>query len=65
MWLSRRFQLADHVKAVGADLSNGLLHIDLVRELPEEMKPRRIEIKTGAVGERPRQPMIEENKHAA
>ena len=40
----RQFQLADHVKVVGASLSNGLLVIDLVRELPEAMKPRRIEI---------------------
>ncbi|MEM7546280.1 MAG: Hsp20 family protein [Pseudomonadota bacterium] len=40
----RRFQLADHVRVAGADLENGLLHIDLVRELPEMLKPRRIEI---------------------
>ncbi|QIE57538.1 Hsp20 family protein [Pikeienuella piscinae] len=40
----RRFQLADHVNATGAALENGLLHIDLVRELPEALKPRRIEI---------------------
>lgn len=40
----RRFQLADHVEVVGAVLQNGLLHIDLKREIPEEMKPRRIEI---------------------
>lgn len=40
----RRFQLADHVEVTGASLRNGLLHIDLVRELPEAMKPRRIEI---------------------
>jgi molecular chaperone IbpA len=43
----RKFQLADHVKAVGASLANGILSIELVREVPEEMKPRRIEIKTG------------------
>ncbi|ACP21569.1 probable heat shock protein, hsp20 family (plasmid) [Sinorhizobium fredii NGR234] len=42
----RRFQLADHVKVVGASLANGLLTIGLKRELPEEMKPRRIEITT-------------------
>lgn len=41
----RKFQLADHVKVTGADLSNGLLNIDLVREVPEEMKPKKIEIK--------------------
>ena len=40
----RKFQLADHVKVVGANLENGLLHIDLERELPEAMKPRKIEI---------------------
>ncbi|MEM6463065.1 MAG: Hsp20 family protein [Pseudomonadota bacterium] len=40
----RRFQLAEHVKAEGAKLENGLLHIDLVREIPEAMKPRRIAI---------------------
>lgn len=40
----RRFQLADHVNVIGAKMENGLLHIDLVRELPEAMKPRKIEI---------------------
>jgi molecular chaperone IbpA len=40
----RRFQLADHVLVKGADLSNGLLHIDLVREIPEAKKPRQIAI---------------------
>jgi len=40
----RRFNLADHVKVIGANLENGLLHIDLEREIPEEMKPRTIEI---------------------
>ncbi|MEM8626751.1 MAG: Hsp20 family protein [Pseudomonadota bacterium] len=40
----RRFQLADHVQVNGADIRNGLLHIDLQREVPEAMKPRRIEI---------------------
>ncbi len=40
----RRFQLADHVEVVGADLKDGLLHIDLVRNLPENMKPRSIPI---------------------
>jgi molecular chaperone IbpA len=45
----RRFQLAEHVRVDAADLVNGLLTVDLVRELPEAMKPRRIEIKTGAI----------------
>ena len=40
----RRFELADHVKVTGANLADGLLTIDLVREIPEVMKPRRIEI---------------------
>jgi molecular chaperone IbpA len=40
----RRFQLADHVRATDALTENGLLHIDLVREVPEALKPRKIEI---------------------
>ncbi len=40
----RRFALADHVRVAGAVHENGMLHIDLVREVPEAMKPRRIEI---------------------
>jgi molecular chaperone IbpA len=40
----RRFQLADHVEVKGAELENGLLHLDLVREIPEAMKPRQIPI---------------------
>ncbi|MDP1932984.1 MAG: Hsp20 family protein [Gammaproteobacteria bacterium] len=40
----RVFQLADHVKVTGATLENGLLNIDLVRELPEVMKPRQIPV---------------------
>jgi len=43
----RRFQLEEHVEAAGAALANGLLQIDLVRQLPEAMKPRRIGIKSG------------------
>jgi molecular chaperone IbpA len=43
----RRFNLADHVKVVGARLDNGLLHVDLERELPEVMRPRTIEIQSG------------------
>jgi len=42
----RKFQLADYVKVVDAQIEAGLLHIDLVREIPEAMKPRRIEIRT-------------------
>lgn len=44
----RRFQLADHVRVTGASLENGLLHVDLVREVPEAMKPRTIAIHSGA-----------------
>jgi molecular chaperone IbpA len=40
-----RFELADHVRVTGANMENGLLSIDLVREIPEAMKPRQIEIK--------------------
>ena len=43
----RRFQLAEHVEVRGAGLDNGLLTIDLVREVPEALKPRRIEVKPG------------------
>jgi molecular chaperone IbpA len=42
----RRFNLADHVRVTGARLDNGLLHIELEREIPEAMKPRSIEIQT-------------------
>ena len=41
------FNLADHVKVAAANLENGLLSIDLVREVPEQLKPRRIEIASG------------------
>ena len=40
----RRFHLADHVRVTGATHENGMLHIDLIREVPEALKPRRIEI---------------------
>ncbi len=43
----RRFQLADHVEVKGASLENGLLHVDLVRQIPEAMKPRQIPINGG------------------
>ena len=59
----RRFQLADHVQVVGATLENGLLHVDLVREIPEAKKPRRIEIASGRPAA---QPTIEGSvQHAA
>ncbi len=43
----RRFALADHVRVTGATHADGMLHIDLVREMPEALKPRRIEIARG------------------
>lgn len=55
----QRFQLADHVQVSGAKLENGLLNVDLVREIPEALKPRQIEIE--AAGD---QPVIEERKAA-
>ena len=55
----RRFQLADYVQVKGASLENGLLHVDLVREVPEAKKPRTIPIGTGAA-----QPKVIET-HAA
>ncbi len=50
----RRFNLADHIKVAGADLVNGLLHIDLLREVPEAMKPRTIAINSNvkAIGDK-------------
>ena len=56
-----RFQLADHVHVTGARLTNGLLDIELVRELPEAMKPQRIEIGAGT----PKPKVIEGKSKAA
>ena len=42
----RQFHLADHVRAVGASYEDGMLHIDLIREVPEALKPRRIQIQS-------------------
>jgi molecular chaperone IbpA len=44
----RRFEVADHVRVTDAKLENGLLHIELVREVPEEKKPRVIAVTSGA-----------------
>lgn len=44
----RRFTLADHVRVTGATHADGMLHIDLVREIPEVLKPRRIQIASAA-----------------
>ena len=43
----RRFSLADHIKIVGATIQDGMLHVDLAREVPEAAKPRKIQIGTG------------------
>jgi molecular chaperone IbpA len=56
----RRFQLADYVRVAGAHMQDGLLHVDLVREIPEAMKPRRVEIGTA-----PSKPAIESKAEAA
>jgi molecular chaperone IbpA len=55
----RRFNLADYVTVTGAKLENGFLTVELVRELPDEMKPRRIAITTG------NEPLAIEQKQAA
>ncbi len=56
----RRFSLADHIKVVGASLENGMLHVELVREVPEALKPRSIPI-----GVEPRrEPKVIEGKAA-
>ncbi len=47
----RRFQLEDHIRVTDAGLDNGMLNVELVRELPEAMKPRRINIKTQAIAQ--------------
>ncbi|MEO1553800.1 MAG: Hsp20 family protein [Pseudomonadota bacterium] len=59
----RRFQLADHVIVTGADLRHGLLRIELMRELPEAKKPRKIEIGAPAKGTKPK--LIEGSADAA
>ena len=56
----RRFQLADHGQVTGASLVNGLLHVDLVREIPEAKKPRQI-----AIGNGNAKPQVVESKAAA
>src|SRR5690349_1414203 len=55
----RRFQLADHIKVTGASLVNGLLHVELAREIPETLKPRSIAITAGAA------PQVIDQKQAA
>jgi len=50
----RRFQLADHIKILNASMENGLLTITLEREIPEQMKPRKIEIKSAEGKSKPK-----------
>jgi molecular chaperone IbpA len=61
----RRFTLSDYVAVKGATFDNGLLQIDLVRELPDAMKPRRIEIETGKVIPPPDKGKVIEHKPKA
>ncbi len=62
----RRFELADHVKVKDAWLDNGLLTIELVREVPEAMRPRRIEVQAWkAVGAGGQPQQVEHHKKAA
>jgi molecular chaperone IbpA len=61
----RRFQLADYVTVSSARLEHGLLHIDLVRELPEAMKPRMIAISAGSAAARTKPKAIEQVAVAA
>ena len=61
----RRFQLADHVQATGASIVNGLLHVDLVREVPEAQKPRTIAINKGGKTVEAEPAVKAVSKHAA
>ena len=67
----RRFQLADFVQVRGADLKDGMLYIDLLREIPEAMRPRRIEIGgnvrrlDGQQGEQQRIGQTDDDRNAA
>ncbi|QEX24030.1 heat-shock protein Hsp20 [Hypericibacter adhaerens] len=56
----RRFELAEHIRVAGASLVNGLLHVDLVKEVPEAKKPRTVKIETTA----PKSATVLENQAA-
>ena len=58
----RRFQLADHIHVTNARMEHGLLHVDLLREVPEALKPRKISITKAAKGKS--KPRVIENKAA-
>lgn len=57
----RRFELAEHIEVAGASLANGLLHVDLVRNVPEAMRPRSIKVETVEAKAKP----VIEGKRAA
>lgn len=61
----RRFQLADHVEVRGASLANGLLHVELVREIPEAKKPRAVPITSSAKAPQAIEAKASETKAAA
>ena len=61
----RSYQLADYVRVKDAELKDGLLHIDLVREIPEAMKPRKIAINSDARSEKLTEKLIENESQAA
>jgi molecular chaperone IbpA len=60
----RRFSVADFVEVTGANLSNGLLAIELKREVPEAMRPRRIEIASGGMAQCQQRQQIESQRAA-
>ena len=60
----RHFSLADHMKVVGATVANGMLHVDLAREIPEAAKPRKIEIATGIATGQPQQEQVTQRQAA-
>ena len=61
----RRFQLADYMEVAGANVADGLLTIDLVRQVPESMKPKHIPVQTGAASPAADEPPQVEQKQAA
>ena len=61
----RSYQLADYVRVKDAELKDGLLHIDLVREIPEAMKPRKIAINSDARSEKLTEKLIDNESQAA
>jgi molecular chaperone IbpA len=63
----RHFSLADHIKVTGATVANGMLHVDLTREIPEAAKPRKIAIATeepGLVSAAPQQKPVTQQRAA-